>query len=142
MFGSLPGGNVSSAIPTLASRQYHRSHPTCPPWRKAGPIPHHVAFIMDGNRRYACNRGVKVIQGQVDGFAALRRVRAQNRLCSFGNSAHMGTCVVNIRSPRSGVENLAPQRAPRQARCMAKCYRENSSLPACSLSSITKNNNR
>jgi ditrans,polycis-polyprenyl diphosphate synthase len=45
---------------------------------KAGPIPHHVAFIMDGNRRYARDKGVKVIQGHVDGFAALRRVRAQN----------------------------------------------------------------
>jgi hypothetical protein len=49
---------------------------------KAGPVPHHVAFIMDGNRRYARNKGVKVIQGHVDGFAALRRVRAQNRLCT------------------------------------------------------------
>ena len=41
---------------------------------KTGPIPHHVAFIMDGNRRYARDKGVKVIQGHVDGFAALRRV--------------------------------------------------------------------
>ena len=49
---------------------------------KAGPIPHHVAFIMDGNRRYARDKGVKVIQGHVDGFVALRRVRAQNRLCT------------------------------------------------------------
>lgn len=47
---------------------------------KAGPVPHHVAFIMDGNRRYARNKGVKVIQGHVDGFVALRRVRAQIRL--------------------------------------------------------------
>jgi undecaprenyl diphosphate synthase len=35
---------------------------------------------MDGNRRYARNKGVKVIQGHVDGFVALRRVRAQIRL--------------------------------------------------------------
>jgi hypothetical protein len=50
---------------------------------KAGPIPHHVAFIMDGNRRYARDKGVNVVQGHVDGFAALRRVRAQTRLCTF-----------------------------------------------------------
>lgn len=50
---------------------------------KAGPIPQHVAFIMDGNRRYARDKGVKVIQGHVDGFAALRRVRAQNQLCMY-----------------------------------------------------------
>lgn len=44
---------------------------------KAGPIPQHVAFIMDGNRRYARDKGVKVIQGHVEGFVALRRVRVQ-----------------------------------------------------------------
>jgi hypothetical protein len=42
---------------------------------RAGPVPQHVAFIMDGNRRYARNKGMKVIQGHVDGFVALRRVR-------------------------------------------------------------------
>ena len=42
---------------------------------KRGPIPQHVAFVMDGNRRYARTRGMKVIQGHVDGFVALRRVR-------------------------------------------------------------------
>ena len=44
---------------------------------KAGPIPHHVAFIMDGNRRYAREKGVKVIEGHSDGFVALRRVRTR-----------------------------------------------------------------
>lgn len=42
---------------------------------RAGPIPRHVAFVMDGNRRYARTKGVKVIQGHVDGSAALLRVR-------------------------------------------------------------------
>ena len=46
---------------------------------KAGPVPQHVAFIMDGNRRYAREKGVKVIEGHVDGFVALRRVRALKR---------------------------------------------------------------
>jgi len=41
---------------------------------KAGPIPQHVAFIMDGNRRYARDKGVKVIQGHLEGFVALRRI--------------------------------------------------------------------
>lgn len=42
---------------------------------RAGPIPRHVAFVMDGNRRYARTKGKKVIQGHVDGSAALLRVR-------------------------------------------------------------------
>jgi len=47
---------------------------------RAGPIPQHVAFVMDGNRRYARTKGMKVIQGHVDGFVALRRVRLTHTL--------------------------------------------------------------
>jgi Putative undecaprenyl diphosphate synthase len=42
---------------------------------RSGPIPQHVAFVMDGNRRYARTKGMKVLQGHIDGFVALRRVR-------------------------------------------------------------------
>ena len=41
---------------------------------KAGPIPQHVAFIMDGNRRYARSRGIPLVQGHKAGFSAQRRV--------------------------------------------------------------------
>jgi hypothetical protein len=40
----------------------------------AGPVPKHVAFIMDGNRRYARRRNQKVQYGHRLGFVALRRV--------------------------------------------------------------------
>lgn len=42
----------------------------------AGPIPAHVALIMDGNRRFARGRNLAVVRGHVEGFQALRRVRA------------------------------------------------------------------
>ncbi|XP_031827321.1 dehydrodolichyl diphosphate synthase subunit [Nomia melanderi] len=35
---------------------------------KAGHIPKHVAFIMDGNRRYATKNGMQKIQGHSKGF--------------------------------------------------------------------------
>jgi undecaprenyl pyrophosphate synthase len=41
----------------------------------AGPIPKHVAFIMDGNRRYARMHNKQVAQGHGEGFETLRRVR-------------------------------------------------------------------
>jgi len=41
-----------------------------------GPIPQHVGFVMDGNRRYARGRGMRPIQGHHDGFQSLRRVRS------------------------------------------------------------------
>ena len=40
----------------------------------AGPIPSHIAFVMDGNRRYARINHKEVQQGHSDGFIALRHV--------------------------------------------------------------------
>ena len=45
---------------------------------KAGPIPQHIAFVMDGNRRHARSNGVDVLQGHVDGVVALKKVRVQS----------------------------------------------------------------
>jgi ditrans,polycis-polyprenyl diphosphate synthase len=42
----------------------------------AGPVPGHVAFVMDGNRRYAREHGVPTLVGHSDGFVAFERVRA------------------------------------------------------------------
>ena len=41
----------------------------------AGPIPKHVAFIMDGNRRYARGKHREVIHGHTQGFQTLKHVR-------------------------------------------------------------------
>ncbi|KAG7093590.1 hypothetical protein E1B28_007256 [Marasmius oreades] len=40
----------------------------------SGPIPQHVAFVMDGNRRYARKFNQKVQQGHGEGYQTLRRV--------------------------------------------------------------------
>ncbi|XP_021908350.1 dehydrodolichyl diphosphate synthase 6-like [Carica papaya] len=39
-----------------------------------GPIPNHLAFIMDGNRRYAKNRSLKEGAGHTAGFLALMSI--------------------------------------------------------------------
>lgn len=33
-----------------------------------GPVPEHIAFIMDGNRRFATKQGLKRIQGHEQGY--------------------------------------------------------------------------
>ena len=38
---------------------------------KYGPIPQHIAFIMDGNRRYARDLSQRVITGHMEGFETL-----------------------------------------------------------------------
>jgi ditrans,polycis-polyprenyl diphosphate synthase len=42
---------------------------------RQGPVPQHIAFVMDGNRRYARSLRKEVIEGHSAGFEALARVR-------------------------------------------------------------------
>lgn len=41
---------------------------------RQGPIPRHVAFVMDGNRRFARNHKIETVEGHNLGFEALARV--------------------------------------------------------------------
>lgn len=41
---------------------------------KCGPIPQHIAFVMDGNRRYARARKLETVEGHHLGFEALARI--------------------------------------------------------------------
>lgn len=42
---------------------------------RQGPIPRHVAFVMDGNRRFAKDQGIERVEGHNLGFEALAKVR-------------------------------------------------------------------
>ena len=41
---------------------------------RQGPVPQHVAFVMDGNRRFAKNHKIEVVEGHNLGFEALAKV--------------------------------------------------------------------
>ena len=41
---------------------------------KCGIIPNHVAFILDGNRRYAKKQNMKTTKGHGHGFTKLKEV--------------------------------------------------------------------
>ncbi|EFP86585.2 cis-prenyltransferase [Puccinia graminis f. sp. tritici] len=41
---------------------------------KLGPIPKHISFIMDGNRRYSREQGISIQQGHFRGFLSLKRL--------------------------------------------------------------------
>jgi ditrans,polycis-polyprenyl diphosphate synthase len=48
-----------------------------------GPIPQHVAFVMDGNRRFARSHKIETVEGHNLGFEALARVCGfQKAVCS------------------------------------------------------------
>jgi ditrans,polycis-polyprenyl diphosphate synthase len=41
---------------------------------RQGPVPQHVAFVMDGNRRFARSHKIETVEGHNLGFEALARV--------------------------------------------------------------------
>ena len=41
---------------------------------RQGPVPRHVAFVMDGNRRFARSHQIETVEGHNLGFEALARV--------------------------------------------------------------------
>ena len=41
---------------------------------RQGPIPQHVAFVMDGNRRFARSHKIETVEGHNLGFEALAKV--------------------------------------------------------------------
>jgi ditrans,polycis-polyprenyl diphosphate synthase len=48
---------------------------------RQGPIPQHVAFVMDGNRRFAREHHIETVEGHNMGFEALARVRSARLQC-------------------------------------------------------------
>ena len=54
---------------------------------KTGPIPKHVAFIMDGNRRFAKKASVEKAEGHRRGFDKMAEVIIQT-----GNVLHIVCC--------------------------------------------------
>ncbi|KAF8499934.1 Decaprenyl diphosphate synthase-like protein [Gautieria morchelliformis] len=40
----------------------------------SGPVPNHIAFVMDGNRRYARSKGKPIRDGHYAGYSALYRI--------------------------------------------------------------------
>jgi len=64
---------------------------------RQGPIPQHVAFVMDGNRRFAKNHKIETVEGHNMGFEALARVRMAISTFPYTRSAPL----IGAPDPRS-----------------------------------------
>lgn len=64
-------------------RQRTWLHKTCEAILKAGPVPKHIAIIMDGNRRFAVQNSLQKSQGHMKGFDKLAEVIIMNFFSFF-----------------------------------------------------------
>lgn len=73
---------------------------------KQGPIPQHVSFEMDGNRRYARNRRMETIEGHHHGFEALARIMEICYKCGVKVVTVYAFSIENFNRPKYEVEGL------------------------------------
>ncbi|KAI0884861.1 Undecaprenyl diphosphate synthase [Annulohypoxylon maeteangense] len=73
---------------------------------KQGPIPQHVAFEMDGNRRFAKNHKIETIEGHHLGFEALARVLEICYKCGVKVVTVYAFSIENFNRPRHEVSGL------------------------------------
>ncbi|KAK0634933.1 Decaprenyl diphosphate synthase-like protein [Bombardia bombarda] len=73
---------------------------------KQGPIPRHVAFIMDGNRRYAKSHKIETIEGHHLGFEALAGMLEVCFKCGVEVVTIYAFSVENFNRPQYEVDGL------------------------------------
>ncbi|KAK4122837.1 Undecaprenyl diphosphate synthase [Parathielavia appendiculata] len=71
-----------------------------------GPIPRHVAFEMDGNRRYARSHKIETIEGHSLGFEALARVLEVCYRCGVKVVTVYAFSLENFHRPKYEVDGL------------------------------------
>lgn len=73
---------------------------------KCGAIPRHVAFIMDGNRRYAKIRGIEKIQGHSEGFEKLAQTLQWCHDLGINEVTVYAFSIENFKRPQAEVDAL------------------------------------
>ncbi|KAH8713409.1 Dehydrodolichyl diphosphate synthase complex subunit SPAC4D7.04c [Beauveria bassiana] len=73
---------------------------------KQGPVPQHVAFEMDGNRRYARTHRMETVEGHHRGFEALARIMEICYKCGVKVVTVYAFSIENFNRPKYEVEGL------------------------------------
>ena len=71
-----------------------------------GPVPQHVAFIMDGNRRYARSHNIETIEGHNRGFETLARILDICYKCGVKAVTVYAFSTENFNRPKYEVDGL------------------------------------
>lgn len=73
---------------------------------KSGPVPRHVAFIMDGNRRYAAKENVEKAVGHSRGFTKLSETLEWCRKLGIIEVTVYAFSIENFKRPKDEVDIL------------------------------------
>ncbi|SPO05675.1 probable cis-prenyltransferase [Cephalotrichum gorgonifer] len=73
---------------------------------RQGPVPQHVAFEMDGNRRYARRHRMETVEGHHHGFEALARILEVCYKCGVKTVTVYAFSIENFNRPKYEVDGL------------------------------------
>jgi len=73
---------------------------------KQGPVPQHVAFEMDGNRRYARSRRMETVEGHHRGFEALAKIMEICYKAGVKTVTVYAFSIENFKRPKYEVDGL------------------------------------
>lgn len=72
----------------------------------AGIAPKHIAFIMDGNRRYASKKGIEKLQGHKEGLESLKRTLEWCLLLGISEVSVFAFAIENFKRDSKEVDYL------------------------------------
>lgn len=73
---------------------------------KAGPVPKHIAFVMDGNRRYAKQQNQETREGHSAGFESLARILSLCYSVGVETVTVYAFSIENFKRPKYEVDSL------------------------------------
>ncbi|KAG7562893.1 hypothetical protein FFLO_01722 [Filobasidium floriforme] len=71
-----------------------------------GPIPRHIAIVMDGNRRYARERGLRVGRGHEAGFESLKGILEQCLRLNIRCVSVYAFSIENFTRPQEEIDDI------------------------------------
>jgi len=123
--GAAPGAGLSRRDPLRGLRAFLRR--TAAAVLRAGPVPRHVAFIMDGNRRFAQAHGLERATGHALGFDTVRPAHSLDQRCP-GLPLLLAVAVSRLRA-RASASGGACARRQRSKACQVVSSSDAPRLP-------------
>ncbi|CDR42398.1 CYFA0S09e02718g1_1 [Cyberlindnera fabianii] len=73
---------------------------------QTGPVPQHIGFVMDGNRRFARQRNIELKEGHSAGFESMARVLEMCYECGVKSATVFAFSIENFKRSRHEVDWL------------------------------------
>ncbi|KFZ09292.1 hypothetical protein V502_08834 [Pseudogymnoascus sp. VKM F-4520 (FW-2644)] len=73
---------------------------------RKGPVPQHLAFVMDGNRRFAKNHNISIAKGHQLGFDVVQKILELCFMCDIRVVTMYFFSIENFKRPKSEVDSI------------------------------------